>query len=97
MTAQSPAAGKGLVRRRGWLGWPEPGGHVRWLRARGVQWAQVRESLTCQTCRAGRRAGGQAGGREAAPGSPQGRARLSQARQGRAGLGRAGSTRKLPG
>lgn len=89
MTAQSPVAGKGLVRRRGWLGWPEPGGHVRWLPARGVQSAQVRESLTCQTCRAGRQ--------EAAPGSPQGRARLSQARQGRAGLGRAGSTRKLPG
>ena len=34
---QSPAAQKGLVCRRGWLGWPEPGGHVRWLPARGVQ------------------------------------------------------------
>ena len=52
---QSPAAEKSLVRRRGWLGWPEPGGHVRWLPAWGVQWAQVCESLTCQTCQAGGR------------------------------------------
>ena len=78
-----PAAGKDLVRRRGWLGRQAPRGHVSWLPARGVQWARVRDSLTCQTCRAG---GGRAGG---GPGTSQGRARLSQARQ--AGLGGPGS------
>lgn len=84
-----PVAGKGLVRRRGWLGRQAPRGHVSWLPARGVQWAQVRDSLTCQTCRAG---GGRAGG---GPGNPQGRARLSQATQ--AGLGGPGSCREEKG
>ena len=76
---QSPAAEKSLVRRRGWLGWPEPGGHVRWLPAWGVQWAQVCESLTCQTC--------QAGGRRPLAAHKE---KLDCVRPGRAGQGWAG-------